>query len=203
MAPRRRLEHGFSYLAVLFLVALTGAGLAGLGQAWRTAAQRERERELEFRGGEIARAIASYQRASTVEPAPYPTRLQDLLEDDRGPHIRHHLRRLYADPFTGQADWVLVPDPVNPQRFRAVHSRADTELLRSTAPDGQAIAKASDWVFDPLAVSARQTAVPGRPASAPAGPTLPKGPGMPAPSPVATVQPGPPPPAPPGRITPD
>lgn len=204
MASPRRAQQGYSYLAVLFLVALTAAGLAGLGQAWRTAAQRERERELEFRGGEIARAIASYQRAAAVEPAPYPARLQDLLEDDRGPRVRRHLRRLYVDPFTGQADWVLVPDPVNPQRFRAVRSRADTALLRSTSPDGQAIAKASDWVFDPLALRTRQVAAPGQAASVPAGPVLPNGPAKPSPSPVNPSQPGVPlPPTPPGRITPD
>lgn len=194
-----RRQRGFSYLAVLFLVALTAAGLAALGQAWRTAAQRERERELAFRGGEIARAIASYQRAAAVEPAPYPASLRDLLADDRGPRVRRHLRRLYVDPFTGQADWVLVPDPLNPSRFRAVHSRADTELLRRTAPDGQPIAKASDWMFDPLAAAAGQAL----PASAPARPSVPDGPAAPVPSPVTPAQPGTPPPVPTGRPTPD
>lgn len=194
-----RRQRGFSYLAVLFLVALTAAGLAALGQAWRTAAQRERERELAFRGGEIARAIASYQRAAAVEPALYPASLRDLLADDRGPRVRRHLRRLYVDPFTGQADWVLVPDPLNPSRFRAVHSRADTELLRRTAPDGQPIAKASDWVFDPLAAAAGQAL----PASAPARPSVPDGPAAPVPSPVTPAQPGTPPPVPTGRPTPD
>lgn len=195
-----RRQRGFSYLAVLFLVALTAAGLAALGQAWRTAAQRERERELAFRGGEIARAIASYQRAAGVEPAPYPTSLRDLLADDRGPRVRRHLRRLYADPFTGQADWVLVPDPLDPSRFRAVRSRADAELLRRATPDGQPIARASDWVFDPLAAAAG----PAQPASAPARPSLPGGPAVPAPSPVTPAPPGAlPPPVPPGRPTPD
>ena len=199
-AARVRRQRGFSYLAVLFLVALTAAGLATLGQAWRTSAQRERERELEFRGGEIARAIASYQRAAAVEPAPYPASLRDLLADDRGPRVRRHLRRLYVDPFTGAADWVLVPDPLNPARFRAVHSRADIELLRRTAPDGQPIAKASDWVFDPLAAAAG----PARPASAPVTPSLPGGPAAPAPGPITPAQPGPPPPlVPAGRPTPD
>lgn len=200
MRPARQRQRGFSYLAVLFLVALTAAGLAALGQVWRTSAQRERERELEFRGGEIARAIASYQRAAAIEPAPYPASLRDLLEDDRGPRVRRHLRRLYVDPFTGQADWVLVPDPLNPSRFRAVHSRADTELLRRTAPDGQPIARASDWVFDPLAAAPG----PARPASAAARPSLPGGPVVPAPSPVTPAPPSmPPPPVPTGRPTPD
>lgn len=152
--PRPASQRGYSYLAVLFLVALTAAGLAALGQAWSTAAQREKERELMFRGGEIARAIASYQRAAGTEPAPNPASLQDLLHDERGARVRHHLRRLYVDPFTGRADWVLVPDPLNMGRFRAVHSRSEAPLLRTVTPEGQPIAKASDWVFDPLAAAA-------------------------------------------------
>ncbi|PTT85495.1 general secretion pathway protein, partial [Pelomonas sp. HMWF004] len=106
-------QRGFSYLAVLFLVAITAAALAALGQAWSTAAQRERERELAFRGGEIAQALLRYQAASPV-PGQFPAALEDLLEDRRGPVPRHHLRRLYADPFTGQPDWVLVPEPTQP-----------------------------------------------------------------------------------------
>ncbi|MBW8894437.1 MAG: hypothetical protein JF617_20915 [Burkholderiales bacterium] len=92
--------RGFTYLGMLFLVALTAAALAALGQAWTTAAQREKERELEWRGGEIARAIASYAKASTNPPGQYPRSLDDLLIDRRGVNARHHLRRAYVDPFT-------------------------------------------------------------------------------------------------------
>lgn len=179
--PPVRPQRGYSYLAVLFLVALTAAGLAALGQAWSTAAQRERERELAFRGQEIADAIASYQRAGGVEPAPYPASLQDLLEDRRGPQVRRHLRRLYADPFTGEADWVLVPDPAQPQRFRAVHSRSDAALLRAMAPNGQVLMKASDWVFDPLGSGVQPAAAA---ASMPA-PPAPVTPAPPTPTPGA------------------
>lgn len=202
MRRPRRTQRGYSYLAVLFLVALTAAGLAALGQAWSTAAQRERERELEFRGGEIARAIASYQRAAGTEPAPNPRSLQDLLADNRSPVVRRHLRRLYVDPFTGQADWVLVADPVDPARFQAVHSRSDTRLLRSMSPDGQAIAKASDWVF--VALSAGQRQPPAAAASAPAQPVLPNTPALPAPSPVMPMLPvEPPTPGPTGKPSTD
>ncbi|MFT7722137.1 MAG: type II secretion system protein [Roseateles sp.] len=145
MHPRLPRERGFSYLAVLFLVALTAAGLAALGQAWSTAAQRERERELAFRGGEIARAISAYLRAAP--PGQLPASLDDLLEDRRGPSPRHHLRRRYADPFTGEPDWVLLPDAAQPGRFGAVHSRSTQPLLRAAAPDGSPLRSAQDWVF--------------------------------------------------------
>ena len=142
--------NGFSYLGLLFFVAITAAALAALGQAWASAAERERERELEFRGNEIARAITSY--AAAINPDPrvplsYPASLDDLLNDRRGIKTRHHLRRAYLDPFTGQLDWVLVPDPLNAKRFIGVHSRAERVLLRQTKDDGTTIHRASDWVF--------------------------------------------------------
>lgn len=145
--PGQAAQRGFTYLAVLFLVALTAAGLAALGQAWSTAAQREKERELEFRGQEIARAMRSYFRATPTPPQQYPAVLQDLLEDRRGPVVRRHLRRLYADPFTGQPDWVLVPAPGQPDRFHGLHSRSSQPLLRTLAPDGTTAATAEQRVF--------------------------------------------------------
>lgn len=146
MRRRARPDAGFTYLGLLLFVAITAAALAALGQSWSQAAQRERERELEFRGAEIARAIVSYRRAVLPQPQ-YPRSLDDLLADSRGPKTLHHLRRAYVDPFTGQADWVLMPDPAAPDRFLALHSRSDHALLRELQPNGSPMAKASDWVF--------------------------------------------------------
>lgn len=140
-------QRGFSYLAVLFLVALTAAALAALGQAWSTAAQRERERELIFRGGEIARAIAAYAAATPTPPQQYPRRLEDLLEDRRGAKPRRHLRRLYADPFTQEPDWVLVPEQGQPGAFMGVRSRSPQRLLREHGLDGSPVRVAGDLVF--------------------------------------------------------
>ena len=139
--------RGFSYLGLLFFVAITAAALAALGQAWSTAAARERERELEFRGGEIARAIASYARASTAPPGQYPARLDDLLNDRRAIKPRFHLRRAYPDPFTGLPDWVLEPVAMDATRFSGVHSRSEQPLLRNRTPDGLALERAADWHF--------------------------------------------------------
>ena len=142
-----RRQGGYSYLAVLFLVALTAAALAALGQAWSTAAQREKERELAFRGDEIARAIAAYAHATPNPPQQYPKRLEDLLIDARSFKPRHHLRRLYVDPFTGSADWELVPEPGQPGAFGAVRSRSEQPLLREFSADGTAVRMAHDLVF--------------------------------------------------------
>lgn len=149
-------QFGFSYLGLLFIVAITAASLAALGQRWSTAMQRERERELEFRGDEIARAIASYVLASPAasRSAPqYPEKLTDLLTDRRAAKTRHHLRRAYLDPFTGQPDWILVPAqslagaPASSRTFNAVHSSSNRPLLRRAQADGTPISRAQDWVF--------------------------------------------------------
>jgi len=159
-----RAQRGFTYLLVLFFVAISAAALATLGQAWQNAAERERERELEFRGSEIARAIASYRHA-TAGLAQYPQTLDDLLEDRRSAVARHHLRQRYADPFTGQADWVLEPSDADPRRFSGVHSRSDHKLLRTLTPLSREVHKAGDWRF---LASDFEAGVPAA-ASAPAG----------------------------------
>ena len=151
-----RTERGFTYLAVLFLVALTAAGLAALGQAWSTAAQRERERELQFRGEAIADAIARYQKAGATAVPELPRSLDDLLEDRRGVTVRRHLRQRYVDPFTGEADWELVAQGADSARFGAVRSRSGQPLLREQAPDGTVLLKASDWLFAAPPAEGRQ-----------------------------------------------
>lgn len=178
MRTGSRRPQGFTYLGMLFFVAITAAAMAALGQSWSTAAQRERERELEFRGQEIARAIASYLKAgASVAPGQdaaagvvggHPRSLDDLLVDRRGIKPRHHLRRAYADPMTGKPDWVLVPAPTDPQGFHGVHSRAEQTLLRRINPDGEQASRASDWLFS--AAAAEGAAKPDPAASAASAP---------------------------------
>jgi len=139
--------RGFTYLGMLFFVAISSAALAALGQQWSTAAQRERERELEFRGQEIVRAIESYLLASPSQPPAYPRSFDDLLRDGRGIKPRHHLRRLYADPFTGKPDWVLLATPADPRGFEGVRSRSEQALLRQLGDAEGAASRASDWLF--------------------------------------------------------
>jgi type II secretory pathway pseudopilin PulG len=141
--PRR--GRGFTYLWLLFLVAIGSALLAAAGQRWSQVAAREREHELLFRGGEIAQAIAAYRAVGGGGPRS----LDDLVDDRRAPQLRRHLRRAYTDPFTGQADWepVLADDG----SWRGVRSRSMAPALM-LPPDaerrepGQG-ARISDHVF--------------------------------------------------------
>ena len=98
---------GFTYLGVLLAVAFLGIALAAVGTVWATTAQRDREAELIFVGDAYRNAIASYYLHGSGA-ARYPQELQELIQDDRFPEVKRHLRRLYADPMTGRPDWELI-----------------------------------------------------------------------------------------------
>jgi len=100
--------RGFTYLWLLFVLALGGVALAALGEQALTQARREREAELRFRGQAIAKALALYAERTPVGRLPLPQQLEELLADPRFPKPLRHLRQLYPDPFTGRADWELV-----------------------------------------------------------------------------------------------
>lgn len=144
-------QRGVTYLLTLFAVAALGFGMAGLGRVWSTAAQREREIELIFAGGEIARAIASYRAASPADRPEYPRTLDDLLLDPRVPFVRRHLRKLYRDPMSGEADWILERVGGG---IVAVRSRSTRPVLRSAGLPAWIQVEGSgegtrhtDWVF--------------------------------------------------------
>jgi type II secretory pathway pseudopilin PulG len=108
--PARRSRHaGFTYVGLLITVAVLGVGLAAIGQVWRTAAAREKERELLFIGDQYRTALRNYYVGTPAGQSRYPRRLEDLVEDRRLPVMRRHLRRVYPDPITGGDQWGIVP----------------------------------------------------------------------------------------------
>lgn len=108
VARLRRSEAGYTYLLLLFAVAAMGLVTAGAAETWSTLARREKEQELLFAGNQFREALRRYYEAVPDAPQRYPARLEDLLRDPRFPGVRRHLRRIYADPMTGRADWVLL-----------------------------------------------------------------------------------------------
>jgi type II secretory pathway pseudopilin PulG len=111
-APRGRpRERGFSYVALLIAVALIGALTAGAVSSGATMQRRVAEEELLFVGSQFKRAFNSYYAATPSGGHPYPRQLSDLLRDPRYPSPRRHLRKVFADPLTGQATWGLVEAP--------------------------------------------------------------------------------------------
>ena len=106
-----RRQGGFTYLAILFVVAVTGLGVATLGETWSRTRQREKEAELLWIGNQFKQAIAVYYERTPGGAKRYPEKLEDLLEDKRFLTTQHYLRRLYPDPITGKPDWDVIEAP--------------------------------------------------------------------------------------------
>jgi len=100
--------RGFTYIGILFVVALMGAALVSVAQVWHTHVQRDREAELLFVGNQFRRAIALYYERAPGGLRQYPKQLEDLLQDPRFPSVQRHLRKLYIDPMTGKSQWGLM-----------------------------------------------------------------------------------------------
>jgi type II secretory pathway pseudopilin PulG len=121
-------QAGFTYLGVLFLVAIMGVGLAATGMIWSTAQQREKERELLFVGHEFRKAIGSYYERTPGTVKRYPANFTDLLKDNRQLATVRHLRRMYVDPMGGQPAWGIVRAPDG--GIMGVHSLAKTQPIK-------------------------------------------------------------------------
>ncbi|HDS1735312.1 MULTISPECIES: type II secretion system GspH family protein [Pseudomonas] len=140
---------GFTYLGVLWLIAVSSMALAASANLWSTSALRERERQLLWVGGQYAQALRSYYRASPGL-AQYPQALEELLEDNRFPSPRRHIRRLYPDPIAIDQTWGLLRSIDG--RITGVYSRADDAPLKRSGFDAQwaafeGLERYSDWQF--------------------------------------------------------
>ena len=95
-------QAGFTYLTVMFIVAILLGGLAIVGETWETSARREKEAELLFIGNQYRRAIGLYYLSTPGVVKSYPRQIEDLLKDPRQPGTMRHLRELFPDPITGK-----------------------------------------------------------------------------------------------------
>lgn len=104
-------SQGFTYLVLLFMVAMLGATLALTGHLWKKTMQQEKERELLFVGNQFRRAILLYYERTPSALKQYPNELSDLVKDNRYPSMQRYLRELYRDPVTGNIDWGIIKAP--------------------------------------------------------------------------------------------
>ena len=88
-----------------------GGGLAAYGEMASHARQREKEAELIWIGNQFREAIGLYYQRSPGAVKRYPEKLEDLLDDRRFLARQRYLRRIYADPMSGKAEWGLVQAP--------------------------------------------------------------------------------------------
>ncbi|MBC8019288.1 MAG: hypothetical protein H7X83_12330 [Verrucomicrobia bacterium] len=128
-------RNGFTFLTAIFMVMLIGIMLGLTGQSWKMIMQREREKELLFRGSQIKEAIENWNNLNyTVPGVAKRTRihplndLKDLLQDpytltplrylphnyateldDKNPKCAPNCAKLkiYQDPMTGK-EWTII-----------------------------------------------------------------------------------------------
>ena len=140
MATRPR---GFTYLMVLFWVALSGVMLMAVSRSWLMDARRERDTELIYRGEQIRDALSAYAAVPvSTGGSRAPQRLDELLEDRRGGQVQRHLRRVWRDPITDSSAWGLVKD----EQGGIVGVFSDSAKVPLLAPES--VRSYRDWRFE-------------------------------------------------------
>lgn len=117
--PAPRHQRGLALLTLLLAVALLSMSAGAALLVERLERDRERQRALLFVGAQFTQAIRSYVQAPGVPVRELPSRLEDLVEDRRGPRPVRHLRRVWVDPVTGGSTWGLL---MHRGRIAGVHS---------------------------------------------------------------------------------
>jgi type II secretory pathway pseudopilin PulG len=103
-----RRQGGFSYVVVMFLVAVLSLVSVRALENSLTAERRDKEAQLLLVGQAYRDAIRAYQQGSPGLDRTWPAQVKDLLLDERTSSMRRPLRKLYRDPITGSAEWGYV-----------------------------------------------------------------------------------------------
>jgi type II secretory pathway pseudopilin PulG len=171
-----RPRAGFTYLTVMFIIAILLGGLAIVGETWETSARREKEAELLFIGNQYRRAIGLYYLSTPGVVKAYPRQIEDLLKDPRQPGTVRHLRKLFPDPMTGKPFVVIKGADGGVQGVASASDNAPLKVAGFRVRDAifEGAQKYSDWKFihtPPAAPAAPATAKPAAAgaAGAPAG----------------------------------
>lgn len=151
MSTPLRSTAGFTYIAALFMVAVMGIMLGAVGQSVRVIMQREREKELIFRGLQYRDAFERWSKTGV------PLKdLKDLFEptisNNANKSNDRFIRRLYKDPVTG-GEWRKLPDPPDPiQGIYGVASTSNEEPFKQgnfpeVIKNFEGKKKYSEWEF--------------------------------------------------------
>ena len=177
-----RRQAGFTYLGMIifvFIIGMVGAATLKVGSLLQRA---QAETELLEIGAQFSAALRSYAEATPRGQPPQPLSLQELLRDPRFPNPRRHLRKIFVDPVSGQAEWGLVRAG-DGGRILGVHSLSQRQPLKLAKfddrfPNFENKQHLADWKF----MAAGQGALaPARPGTQPG-----MQPGMPQAQPVMT-----------------
>lgn len=142
---------GFTYIGVLFAVALMGVSLALIATVSSQIQQREKEKQLLFIGKQFMQAINSYyENPPPGQAKQLPKKLDDLVEDRRAATIQRHLRKIFFDPFTASIEWGLIKDAGN--GIVGVYSQSEIKPIKKANFDHEFVSFTdkdhySDWKF--------------------------------------------------------
>lgn len=103
-----RHQDGFSYVIVMFLVAVMSIVSVRALERTSTREKRDKEAQLLDVGTAYLKAIEQYYNEAPGTAQSYPPELEDLLYDGRLTRPQRPLRKLYRDPITGNVEWGLV-----------------------------------------------------------------------------------------------
>lgn len=142
-------QQGFSYVIVMFLVAILSISAVRALENSLTMEQRDKEAEVLWRGIAYREAIRIYYESSPGTAKGYPQELKDLLYDGRLVRPTRPLRKLYTDPLSG-GGWGVIRNEEG--RVIGVYPNSNAvPLKRAGFPDvlaGFTAAKHySDWKF--------------------------------------------------------
>jgi len=142
-------QAGFTYLTVMFVIAILLGGLAIVGETWETSARREKEAELLFIGNQYRRAIGLYYLSTPGVVKAYPRQIEDLLKDPRQPGTVRHLRKLFPDPMTGKPFVVIKGADGGVQGVASASDVAPLKVAGFRVRDAifEGAQKYSEWKF--------------------------------------------------------
>lgn len=130
-------QRGYSYLVVMFLVAVLSLVSVRALRNTLTDERRSKEAELLSTGLAYRNAIKAYYENAPGTGKIYPDSLDALLEDRRGTVIRKHLRKPFRDPVTGSKEWGLIYLDAEHTQIIGVYSQsAQRPIKRDGFPDG-------------------------------------------------------------------
>jgi len=105
MRPGKSAASGYSLVMVVMIIAVMNIAVAVTLPLWSGIIRRDKEEELISRGLQYAEAIRVFQRRF----GRLPVKLDELIKVEP-----RSIRRLWEDPMTGKADWVLIMEGAPP-----------------------------------------------------------------------------------------
>lgn len=149
-----RSAAGFTYIAALVMVVVTGIMLGAIGQSVSAIMQREREKELIFRGLQYRDALERWSKKNPGGVGLQVNTLKDLedklVNGGSGLKREPFLRKIYTDPITGN-DFVLIRDATT-KVVQGVKSSSNKEPFKAdnfpeVIKDFKGKKKYSEWEF--------------------------------------------------------